>query len=85
MRGPGNRTRYSCETVYRGDLDPQVYERARAIAVAAGVKEGAFLDAAILDVAVIGDAKAAQAFVGGMPPSVSEKLPPLIPRSDQNA
>ena len=38
-------------------------ERAHAVARQAGVKEGALLDAATLDVAVIGDAKAARAFV----------------------
>jgi hypothetical protein len=61
------------------DLDPQVYERARAIAVAAGVKEGALLDAAILDVTVIGDAKAAQAFVGAHAPVGVGKIATAYP------
>ena len=67
------------------DLDPKVFERAYAVARAAGVKEGALLDAATLDVAVIGDAKAARAFVARMPPSLSGNLSPLKATSDQES
>jgi hypothetical protein len=49
---------------YANDLDIKVYERALAVSKAAGVKDGALLDAATLDVAVIGDDRAARAFVG---------------------
>ena len=49
------------------DLDPKEYERAQAVAKAAGVKEGALLDAATLDVAVIGDAIAVRAERLGRP------------------
>jgi hypothetical protein len=56
------------------DLDPEVYKRAQAVAKAAGVKEGALLDAATLDVAVIGDAKAARAFVGAHAPIAVGKV-----------
>jgi hypothetical protein len=45
------------------DLKPEVAERARAVCLQAGVKEGPLLDACTLDVAVIGD-DAAKAFVG---------------------
>jgi hypothetical protein len=53
---------------YARDLDLKVYERALAVSKAAGVEEGALLDAATLDVAVIGDDRAAQVFVGAHPP-----------------
>ncbi|MGB8032888.1 MAG: hypothetical protein WCF03_03590, partial [Nitrososphaeraceae archaeon] len=49
---------------YARDLDLKVYEGALAVSKAAGVEEGALLDAATLDVAVIGDDRAAQVFVG---------------------
>ncbi len=49
---------------YARNLDLKVYKRARAVARKAGVKEGALLDAATLDVAVIGDDRAARVFVG---------------------
>lgn len=51
-------------------LEAKLHERSRAISKAAGVKDGALLDAATLDVAVIGDQKAAHAFVG-MPAPVA--------------
>jgi hypothetical protein len=50
------------------DLDPKVYKRALAIAKEAGVKKGPLLDAATLDVAVIGDDRAARAFLGAHAP-----------------
>jgi VWD domain-containing protein len=53
---------------YARDLNPKIYERARAVCKAAGVKEGPLLDAATLDVAVIGNEKAAQVFVGAYAP-----------------
>jgi hypothetical protein len=52
------------------DLDPQVYERTRAVCTAAGVKAGLLLDACTLDVAVIGDDAAAKVFVGAPAPIV---------------
>lgn len=48
---------------YARDLEPEVYERARAVCTQAGVEGEAFLDACTLDVAVIGDDQAAQVFV----------------------
>lgn len=45
------------------DLDQKVFAHAREVAKAAGVKEGPLLDAATLDVAVIGDDNAAKVFV----------------------
>ncbi len=51
------------------DLDPKLYERSRAVSKEAGVKEGALLDAATLDVAFFGNEKAARVFVGAPPPS----------------
>jgi len=56
---------------YARDLELKVYERVLAVAKAAGVEEGALLDAAALDVAVIGDDKAAQVFVGAPTQSLS--------------
>jgi hypothetical protein len=53
---------------YARDLDPRTYKRALAVAKRAGVKEGALLDAATLDVAVIGDNRAARVFVGAHAP-----------------
>lgn len=48
---------------YARDLPRQVYRRARAICVDAGVRKGPLLDACTLDVAVIGDKAAAGVFV----------------------
>lgn len=45
------------------DLDRERFQNARAVAKAAGVKEGPLLDAATLDIAVIGNRNAAQVFV----------------------
>ncbi|MDE1812927.1 MAG: hypothetical protein KGH85_08720, partial [Thaumarchaeota archaeon] len=59
---------------YASELDLKTHERARAIFIKAGVKEGALLDAATLDVAVIGDDRAAQAFVGVHAPIAVGKI-----------
>jgi hypothetical protein len=59
---------------YARDLPQEVYERALAVSKAAGVEEGALLDAATLDVAVIGDDRAAQVFVGAHPPVAVGKI-----------
>ena len=48
---------------YANDLAPDVFKRAQAACVAAGVKIEALLEACTLDVAVIGDEKAAQVFL----------------------
>jgi hypothetical protein len=53
---------------YANDLDSRVQERTRAVCTAAGVKTGPLLDACTLDVAVIGDDKAAQIFVNAPEP-----------------
>jgi hypothetical protein len=68
---------------YANDLDSRVYERTRAVCTAAGVKAGPLLDACTLDVAVIGDDKAAQVFVNAPEPvavgkPVVSKTPGLI-------
>jgi hypothetical protein len=49
-------------------LDPKVHAKWHAVGTKAGLKEGPHLDAAILDMAVIGHEKAAHAFVGAHPP-----------------
>jgi hypothetical protein len=54
---------------YWTDLPPAVADRAHALCVKAGVKEGPNLDACTLDVAVIGPA-AANVFVGAPNPAV---------------
>ena len=59
---------------YARDLDPKVFKRARAVAKRAGVKEEALLDAATLDVAVIGDDRAARVFVGTHAPIAVGKV-----------
>ncbi|MFZ1689046.1 MAG: hypothetical protein WAU70_16615, partial [Flavobacteriales bacterium] len=46
------------------DLDEKVFGHAREVAMKAGVEQGPLLDAATLDVAVIGDDNAAKVFVG---------------------
>jgi hypothetical protein len=59
---------------FASDLDPKVYERARKVCIAAGVKEEALLDACTLDVVVIGDDRAAQVYVGMPVPVVIGKI-----------
>ena len=59
---------------YANDLNPKVYERARKICTAAGVKEEALLDACTLDTAVLGDKTAAKAFVRANPPRAVVRL-----------
>ncbi len=49
-------------------LDPKLFERVRAVCLAAGVKAGPLLDACTLDVAVIGDDAAAKVFVDAHTP-----------------
>jgi hypothetical protein len=56
------------------DLDQTVYQRAHEVCLEAGVKAGPLLDACTLDVAVIGDKKAAQVFVR-MPASIAIEIP----------
>lgn len=46
------------------DLEPSLRDRAQATCTQAGIKEPALLDACTLDVAVIGDEKAAHVYVG---------------------
>jgi hypothetical protein len=53
------------------DLEPKVRERAEAICKHAGVKAGALFYACTLDVAVIGNEKAAKAFVGMPTPAAN--------------
>ncbi len=53
---------------YARDLERNVREHARDVCTAAGVKGEPFLDACTLDVAVIGDDKAALVFVGKREP-----------------
>ncbi len=50
------------------DLDPRTADAARAACTKAGVQEGALLDACIIDVAVIGDERAAQVYVDAPTP-----------------
>jgi hypothetical protein len=59
---------------YASDLDFQTYERALAAAKAAGVEAGALLDAATLDVAVIGNTNAVGVFVGAPAPIAVGKV-----------
>ncbi len=49
-------------------LDPENYKFGLEVCLAAGVREGPLLDNCTLDVAVIGDKRAADAFVGMEPP-----------------
>jgi hypothetical protein len=58
------------------DLDPTVYQRARELCLKAGVKAEPLLDACTLDVAVIGDKKAAQVFIR-MPATIAVEIPGL--------
>jgi len=59
---------------YARDLDPKVFKRAQAVAKEAGVKKGPLLDAATLDVAVIGNDRAARVFVGSHAPIAVGKV-----------
>jgi hypothetical protein len=62
------------------DLDPKLYARARAAAKETGVKGGALLDAATLDVAFFGTAKAARVFSGLPEPIAVGKVVPRTRR-----
>ena len=59
---------------YTRNLSPSVARRARAVCIKAGVKQGPYLEACTLDVAVIGRAQAAKVYVGLTPP-VAVALP----------
>jgi hypothetical protein len=59
---------------YASDLPAELATRARAVCLAAGVKEETQLDACTLDVAVIGDNQAAQVYVGMPAPVVEGKI-----------
>jgi len=65
------------EPFYAGNLDPQVYRRARAVCTAAGVKVKSLLDACTLDVAVIGNEEAAKVFVNLRAPAAEGRVVPL--------
>jgi hypothetical protein len=61
---------------FANDLKQADYRRARDICVAAQVREGALLDACTLDVAVLGDKAAAEAFARANPPRAVLQLGP---------
>jgi hypothetical protein len=61
------------EPFYAHHLDPKLHEKLHAVAKKAGVKHDAHLDAAILDMAVLGNEKAAHAFVSAHPPVLVHK------------
>jgi hypothetical protein len=65
------------------DLAPAVYERARAVCKAAGIKAKSLLDDCTLDVAVIDSDKAAKAFVSTIAP-IHVMRPPILNRSDSD-
>jgi hypothetical protein len=67
---------------YAKDLDPDLYERTRAVCTAAGVEEGPLLDACTLDVAVIGQDAAAAVFVGMLAPIVEAR--PVVEKLDSD-
>jgi hypothetical protein len=53
---------------YANDLNPRDGERARAVCVAAGIKEQTLLEACTLDTAVLGNRTAAKVFARAKPP-----------------
>jgi hypothetical protein len=55
---------------YAKDLDRQRADKARAVCLKAGVREGPLLESCTLDVVVIGNEQAAKAFVGARAPAV---------------
>jgi len=61
---------------FANDLKQADYTKAREICVAARVREGALLDACTLDVAVLGDKTAADAFARANPPRAVVQLGP---------
>ena len=61
---------------FANDLKPADSRRAREICIAAQVREGALLDACTLDVAVLGDKAAAEAFARANPPRAVVQLGP---------
>ncbi len=52
------------------DVGPEAYQRAKAVCVAAGVKQGAYMDACLVDVAFTGNEIAAKVFVNVPAPAV---------------
>jgi hypothetical protein len=70
--GGGNPRR----SFYAGDLNVDVYKKARAACAAAGVPEGELLDACTLDTAVTGKSEAARVFIGAKPPRAVLRVGP---------
>ncbi|MGH9421124.1 MAG: VWD domain-containing protein, partial [Thermoanaerobaculia bacterium] len=58
---------------YAENLDPKVYERARAICTQAGVRDDTLLDACTLDTAVLGET-AARVYVRAHPPRAEVRV-----------
>jgi hypothetical protein len=71
--GGGLKVSYPARPFYAQDLEKRVYERTRAVCVAAGVKSGTLLDACTLDVAVMGNEAAARVFVDAVAPVAEAK------------
>jgi hypothetical protein len=71
------------KTFYADDLDRKLYDHARGICVAAGVKVGPLLDACMLDVTVIGDNAAAPVFVG-LPSPIAVGDRPYVTSPDES-
>jgi hypothetical protein len=72
--GPASTNGIPQRPFFARDLDPKTHKHALAVAREAGVKKGPLLEAATLDVAVIGTNSAARAFVGAYPPVAVGKL-----------
>jgi hypothetical protein len=72
--GAATEQRAPAKTFYADDLDPQIRKRTRAVCVAAGVTEPAFLDACTADVAMIGNDEAAKVFAGMLPPAAVGRI-----------
>jgi len=66
--GPATEAGNPSRPFFAKDLDAPTRDRAQAICIKAGVKEGPLLDACTIDVAVLGEA-AANAYVGATPPA----------------
>jgi hypothetical protein len=67
--GKGIESAAPSRAFFANDLEGSVREKARGVCAAAGVKAGPLLDACTLDVAVIGNDTAANAFVNAIPPA----------------
>lgn len=59
---------------FAADLEPALREKARAVCLTAGVKQGVLLDACTLDVAVLGDPVAANVFVDMVMPGAVGRI-----------